>query len=512
LVAITTEQTAAISPGSQTGAGRPQTRAPRLWIALLAIVLVGLALRIYHIGNHGLFVDEVYSVLVAKGIGDPELIQFDAARPFYFLLLKGWLAFSSDETWMRLLSVIFGTANIVVIYLLGKALGGAKVGFAAAVLTALSPMEIHYSQQVRMYTLGTFLALSGSLALLKAFDTTKRSYLWVWAAARTMMVLTLPLTAVLLLVDGLYAYHHRQGTKLLPLTAVCALVLLVAWSPFLMILLRAQASPYDSWRATLDAPNLTDFLTLLVNFTASAIPLQECGGLPCFDWFTLAYNVIFVPVLGVAVAFCHKQAKMVWCLGWGLIPLTAFLLYSNVFPPLFITRYTMFTAPFVLILLAFGWAEAWTRWRPVGFGIASVYLLAMTSYLSYFYSHPVHEDWRPVAEYIAAHEKPGDQIVIWNYHSRFLLGYYYHGHNQITDMKVLRVNPDDESPTRKLKVQLEFDPKPGQRLWLISRETAPGWARMYHAYGLYKECLGKRFNILHHENLAMTDIFEVTQP
>jgi mannosyltransferase len=496
----------------QSSASRSDDRLKRTyeWIAVLAVALVGLGLRLYHIGNHGLFVDEVYSVLVAKGIGDPELIRFDSARPFYFLLLKGWLSLSSDETWMRFFSVIFGTANIALIYLLGKDLAGRKVGLAAAILTALSPMEIHYSQQVRMYTLGTFLALGGSLALLEAFERTKKTCLFIWLATRGMMVLTLPLTGVLLIVDGLYAYSRRKESKLLPLMSGLALVLLLGWSPFILILLQARSSPYDSWRATLDVPTVVDFLTLLVNFTASAIPLQESGGPPCFDWFTTAYVLIFTPVLGVAIAFSHKQAKMIWSLGWGLIPLLAFWLYSNVLPPLFITRYTMFTAPFVLITLGFGWACAWTRWRPVGFGIAAVYLLAMTSYLSYFYNHPVHEDWRPVSEYIAAHEQPGDQIVIWNYHSKYLLGYYYRGHNQISDMKVMRVDEKDDSPTRKLKLQLEIDPKPGQRLWLISRETVPGWTRMYQAYGLYKDCISRGYNVLHHENLAMTDIYEVT--
>jgi 4-amino-4-deoxy-L-arabinose transferase-like glycosyltransferase len=283
-------------------------------IALLALVLLGLGLRLYHIGNHGLFVDEIYSVLVAKGIGDPELIRFDSARPFYFLLLKGWLSVSSDETWMRLFSVVFGTANIILIYLLGKVLAGRKVGLAAALLTALSPMEIHYSQQVRMYTLGTFLALSGSLAVFKAFATEKKPYVLIWTALRGMMVLTLPLTGVLLAVDGLYAYSRRKETKLLPLMSGCTLALLLSWSPFICILLQARDSPYDSWRRTLDVPTIVDFLTLLVNFTASAVPLQESGGPPCFDWFTTAYVLIFTPVLGLAIAFAHKQEKMIWCL------------------------------------------------------------------------------------------------------------------------------------------------------------------------------------------------------
>lgn len=496
------------------GAGN-HLKLSREWLAVLAIALVGLALRLYHIGNHGFFVDEVYSVLVARGTGDPELIQFDAARPLYFVLLKGWLTFASSETWMRLLSVIFGTANIILIYLLGRLAGGTKVGLAAAVLAALSPMEVHYSQQARMYTMGSFFALAGSIAFVKSFETEKRQFVFLWALARLLMVLTLPLTGMLLMIDCVCAFTERKKTKLLPVMALCGLALLLAWSPFILILLQARTSQYDSWRASLDIPDLIDFFTLLVNFTASAVPLQESGGPPCFDCFSTAYVVIFAPVLGLAIAFCHKQAKIIFCLAWGFVPLSALFAWSNISDPLLITRYTLFTAPFIFIVLAFGWAQAWTRWRPIGFGIAAVYLLAMSSCLIYFYSHAVHEDWRPVCEYIAGHEKPGDQIVVWNYHSKHLIGYYYRGHNNISDMKVITpddANENDDQAIQKVNLQLEIAPKPGQRLWLVSRVAAPGWTHMHEVYGLYQVALAKRFKVLHHENLAMTDLYEVIVP
>jgi len=141
----------------------------RHWLILATIIVAGFALRLYHIGNHGLFVDEVYSVLIATGKCDPELAQFDAARPLYFLLLKAWLLISSNESWLRFLSVIFGSANIALTYQMGKLFCSRKAGLAAALMMALSPMEVHYSQQVRMYTMGTFLVLGGTIALVKAY-------------------------------------------------------------------------------------------------------------------------------------------------------------------------------------------------------------------------------------------------------------------------------------------------------------------------------------------------------
>jgi mannosyltransferase len=500
------EQASSASEGSDL-------KSPHQWLGLLAIVFIGLALRLYHIGHHGLFVDEIYSVLVATNTGDPELMQFDAIRPIYFLLLKAWLSFASDETWMRLLSVVFGVFNIALIYQLGKMFSGRKVAYAAAVLTALSPMEIHYSQQVRMYTMGTFLVLLGTIALLKAFETEKKKPVLAWAATRLLMVLTLPLTGILLLVDGLYAFDQRKKTTLLPLVGLCAAALVVLWAPFIFLVPHAHQSPYDYWRASLDAPNFVDLLTLLINFTATATPLQEGGGPPVYDWFSVAYILVFLATLGLAIAFCHRQAKMLWCCAYALIPLTILFTWSNIDYTVLLTRYSLFTAPFVMILLAFGWAQAWLLWRPAGFGIAAVYGLAMITYLGYFYSHAVHEDWRPVAQFITAHEKPGDQIVVWNYHSKYFFNYYYHGHNQISDLLVRKLGEDGKETDGEIKsalLQFEFVPKPGQRIWLISKQAAPGWARMYKAYCLFQQALDKHYNILRHEDMAMTDIYEVT--
>jgi len=325
------------------------------------------------------------------------------------------------------------------------------------------------------------------------------------------MVLTLPLTGIILFVDGLYAFIHRKGSKLFRPMALASLLIMILWSPFVWMVFQAHGSEYDAWRASLDAPDLYDFFTLLINFTSTAIPLQESGGPPAFDWFTRVYLVLFPLVLLSSVASCHKQTKMRWCLAYGLMPLTVLFIWSNIGYTLLITRYCMFTSPFVMLLLSYGWAEIWTRFRAVGFGVAGVYLLAMTSCLAFFYSHAVHEDWHPVGDYLTAHAKPGDEIVVWNYHSRYLVGYYYKGQNRITDLRVVTApepKDDPEHPVVRLQF-MDLNPRPGQRIWIVSREAAEGWTRMHEVYLLYKEAIERRFNVLHHEHLVMTDIYEV---
>ena len=487
---------------------RSTERAPITGAILAVIMIAALALRFYHIDQHGLFVDEIYSVLVATGKADPELISFDAARPFYFFLLNNWLYFGSSEYWLRLLSLIFSAANILLVYRLAKSLADKPTALIAALLMALSPLEIHYSQLVRMYSLGNFLALCGSLALLKAVDSAQKNYLAVWTFSRALMLLTLPLTALLLPVDLALVWHKRKQSDLVRPMLCSFAALLLLWSPYLWILLKAQASPYDSWRSVVDVPDFADFLTLLINFTASAIPLGESGGPPAFDLCTTIYVLLFPLALLASFFSSPKKPRMLWSLLWGLAPLAVLFAWSNIARPLFITRYTMFTAPYILIILAFGATQIWQRYRIAGLILLLSYGLAMGAYIPFYYKHPVHEDWRVVANYLEAHVKPGDEIVVWNYHSRYVLGYYYHGKNHISDMQA-EMGRDNAQTDEYVRLDLDLKPVAKQRLWLVSREALPGWEEMYKAYGLYKQAINKRFDVLGTSNQAMMDIYEV---
>jgi 4-amino-4-deoxy-L-arabinose transferase-like glycosyltransferase len=478
----------------------------------VVIVLVGLALRLYQIGLHGLFVDEIYSVLVATHTGDPELMQFDAARPLYFWLLNAWHTFAADESGMRILSLIFGVSNIALVYLLGKIFGGSRVGLAAAILTALSPMEIHYGQLVRMYTMGTFFVVLGTIALFLAYKKEKKTLIIAWAAARLLMVLTLPLTVLILIVDCLYVFRRRKDSKLFQCAVAGAATLMALWLPFMFALRQAHQSPYDYWRASLDVPSIFDFVTLLFNFTCTAAPLQEGGGPPVYDYLTGAFSMAFLASMGLAIAFLSTEAKMKWCCAYAMVPLGMLFCWSYIDWTILITRYSLFTAPFVFTMLAYGWQQAQSRWRSVGIGLAAVYGLGILGYINTYYANPVHEDWRPVAQFIAEHEKPGDEIVIWNYHSSYFFKYYYHGKNRITDLLIRKLGEDGKETTDLIyaaKLEFEFPQKKGQRIWVLSKQAQPGWARMYKVYTLFQKALGEKFTILQHKDMSMVDIYEV---
>ncbi len=475
------------------------------WLLVLLIVGVGLSLRLFKIGDHGFFIDEVYTSLVVNGKADPELIAFDSIRPLYFELMKFWTLLRQDEMWMRLFSTIFGAANIALVYQLGKMVAGKKVGFIAAIILALSPMEIHYSQQARMYTLGSFFALLGSIFLTDALTAGRKLSLCAWAASRTLMILTLPLTAVLIGIDVLFASLNENRKKFLPhLLGWLALVGLL-WLPVLNTMWQLNKnSPYDEWRANLPTPLASDFTTMIINFTCSALPLQQWQGPPVQDVFSMLYVLAFAAALGIGVFASKSKSAFLW----GIVPLFAIYAISFFGKPLLITRYCMFTAPFIFIVAASGYVQISKSNKIAAIAMQVLFASAVAVNLNYFYSHPVHEDWRAATKYVMSQEKAGDEICVWNYHSHYSFPLYYHGQNRVSDIRVVVRDRDDLSKGAFVHFE-NIKPIKGQRMLLVMHVPAKGFGHIYDHYQTFLKNVDKQFNVIDKESLGMMDIFEV---
>jgi len=134
-------------------------------VALLAISVLGLFLRIYHLGKESLWGDEVYSFGVANNANVFGIIKvaalYDNHPPFYYIILHygGIKLFGTSEFAVRFPSLIFGVLAIPMIYLLGRRLFNEEVGLISALILAISPFNVEYSQEARMYSLLLFLAL-----------------------------------------------------------------------------------------------------------------------------------------------------------------------------------------------------------------------------------------------------------------------------------------------------------------------------------------------------------------
>ena len=126
----------------------------RIWIGGAATL--SFAFATYNLGHRSLWYDEGLSVYTAQrdwAAFWAIITNMEANMSLYFFLLKLWISLGDDEATIRFLSVIFSTASIPIIYLVGKELFDSRAGTIAAFLLGVNGFFIYYAQEARGYTL-----------------------------------------------------------------------------------------------------------------------------------------------------------------------------------------------------------------------------------------------------------------------------------------------------------------------------------------------------------------------
>ncbi|HEY1012435.1 MAG TPA: glycosyltransferase family 39 protein, partial [Herpetosiphonaceae bacterium] len=157
---------------------------------LTLIAGLGLALRLFQLGSDSFWCDEAGVADIAAqptaGQALAALRHHVLAMPLDYLL--SWLAarFGGGEFIQRLPAALWGTLAIVACFLLGRRLlpAGSRLAAGwAALLLALSPLHIEYSQELRFYAALVFWHALALWLFLRALDSGRRRDFALCAAA-----------------------------------------------------------------------------------------------------------------------------------------------------------------------------------------------------------------------------------------------------------------------------------------------------------------------------------------
>jgi len=192
---------ATAAPPAPSSAPRPRAGAvahPRAAHALAALglgalLLVSLTLRTQNL-DVGYWIDEGLSVGIAdRPLSEiPAVLRLDGSPPLYYGLLSVWMALTgtTQETTTHLLSLIFALATVPLAFGVARALSGARAGWIAAALFALSPFLTQYAQETRMYALVMLLGTVATGAFLLGMVQRRRWALPVLVAALVLQLYT----------------------------------------------------------------------------------------------------------------------------------------------------------------------------------------------------------------------------------------------------------------------------------------------------------------------------------
>ncbi|MFB0534615.1 MAG: glycosyltransferase family 39 protein, partial [Anaerolineae bacterium] len=156
---------------------------------IFIVLLLAATLRFYRLDGQSLWADEGNSVALAgRNLADITYgAAYDIHPPLYYYLLHFWIQlFGTSEFAVRSLSAVIGILLVCLTFLLGRSLFNAWVGLVAAFLSAISPFQVYYSQEARMYILLAALSALSVYFFLKfveaeAAGTGRQQSLSLWA-------------------------------------------------------------------------------------------------------------------------------------------------------------------------------------------------------------------------------------------------------------------------------------------------------------------------------------------
>jgi mannosyltransferase len=412
---------------------------------LIAIILLGAGLRFYNIGKQPLWLDEAFSVWLGKqSLADivRVTVDVDTSPPLHYFMLHYWIALGGDgEVWTRTLSALVSILTIPAIFFTGKLLASAEVGLISALIFAVSPFQVAYGQEARMYAP---MALFGGLSLwmtaylltderahtqvigsqLKAYLFTRgpRQPLYcittdlAWLGYMVFTALTvfshttgifLPL-AVNIFVLGLILFRRffpgREGNLHAPMLRnwiIAQIGLFLLYLPWLPSFYKqSQGVIAQFWIPKPTAKIVGDTLkSLLMDY----LPTRLAWG----NWVWAGFGAAFFLSI---FYFRRKQAQFIFLAVLFFIPLVAEIAISN-WRPIFADRTLIWTTLPLYILVAAGISQL--RYRSFVLTATLVLFTIALLSLNYFFTYVEKERWDQAAAYVAKSVQPGD-LVIYN--------------------------------------------------------------------------------------------------
>jgi 4-amino-4-deoxy-L-arabinose transferase-like glycosyltransferase len=146
---------------------------------ILAIVVLALVLRLINLSVRPLWYDEAFAILYAEKpfatmlhgtVTRVEGAAADVHPLFFYSMLHIWMqAVGQSPVAVRTLSALLGTATVAMAYLLAQRLFDQQAGLATAVIVAIAPFHVYYSQEARMYALLGFAATAMTYFFVRAW-------------------------------------------------------------------------------------------------------------------------------------------------------------------------------------------------------------------------------------------------------------------------------------------------------------------------------------------------------
>ena len=447
-----------------------------LTLGALVVCGLGFGLRMFRLSAASLSGDENWPWILAQKplLGWLHAIAIDDHPPLYYFILRPWTDVSVagySELAFRIVSVFASVLTIAILFQLGSRLFGRRAGLIAAVLLALSPQHVDFSQEARMYTLLTTLCLGAALCLWQALALPGRKAWKAWLG-------------YLVLMSGAIHTHYfgwlfwcaavacvvlvTRGRKLVAALAVQAATALtfVPWTLYANVTTRTGPSSSQGLNA-LNGTVLARMLDGTFNLAGTSGPAYWIilgtvitGGLAGLGfwlaarrkaWRSLIFSAMHVAVPVALTIGLSMYSYTVWYRLFGANDENAY-------------RYLMPLLPWGCALVGAGLALA--RPRALAYAALALTLVLEGFPTGQYLLKPLHgkSDYRELVNYALSHRQPGDGIFLLGDTQGGLFPYY------APNVTFSLFAPDRQLQTTTLadyQADISRQAQPYQRLWVL---------------------------------------------
>jgi mannosyltransferase len=378
-------------------------------VLLLLIIAFGAALRLPGL-EESFWLDEAATWLQTRDLSVVRTIVLTASDtypPLHNLLTLPFLAvFGQGEVAYRLPSVVFGVLSIPATYWLGMLSGGRRTGLLAAVLMALAPFAIYFSQEARMYAL---LMLTSSLYAAAVLA-------WLSQPSRRLALAVIGSGAAML-------YAHPYGFFALTSVGLGGLLVLIVdragWRRFLGFVLLGGAVlvTYLPWlfmtlRTARDLVDKGFWIKRPDSVDAFQYLLSLAGGRLGLGLLLAGLILALLPFAATRISGGPARSRgaiiVLSCLTFG--PLLMGYMVSQITTPILVARYLICSLPALLVLAAVGYGRLGSSLQRLILQLALIGGLMVPAVAQIDYPrHP--EDWRSLSRYLRTTIAPDDCLV-----------------------------------------------------------------------------------------------------
>lgn len=410
-------------PRPVQGISLTATKGKAGWLAPVAVFLFGFALRLAYIGHESVGFDEAFSMTVSQlPLREMfrQLVADFVHPPLHYLVLRGWFRlFGFGVFQARLLSALFSTLAVVLLYLFARYFFDRRTAVLSALLLAVSQVAIMFAQEPRPYAQFHFLVLASAYLFVRALRERRALYWWGFVASSILMLYTDYFSVFVIAALLLSAVIYRKRYPL-PYSWVLAgmAIILVTYLPWLssgVVNAATDSSKTFAGNAEFSAVHAYTFLTAVNTFNnGKPTGLRESSP----SWTFALGGLFFGAALALALkkllaarkeigtsARLDREGMVIAGMLW-LVPLIAVIGVGYILHIPYNFRYVSFCAAPYYMLVACGISEirsAARRWALV------VLILAYSANsLRANYFMQWKENWRDAFAYVDRNSKNGD--------------------------------------------------------------------------------------------------------